>query len=79
MVGDRLPQTLIARQLAEMAQMRSRFFSYAFQAALMFVALLLIGLAVSLVSAALLWRTPTRAVARGSTPSTLIHQHRETT
>lgn len=50
----------IARQLAEMEQMRPLFFSYAFQAALMFATLFLIGLAVSLVSAALL-RRPAQA------------------
>lgn len=95
-VGDRLPQKLwdryvaqirgsgadaasIARQLAEMEQMRSLFFSYAFQAALMFATLFLIGLAISLVSAALLRRPPPRTAAGGSAPSILNHPHRETT
>lgn len=46
----------IAAQLAEMEQMRPMFFSYAFQAAVMFATLFLIGLAISLVSAAILRR-----------------------
>lgn len=46
----------IARQLAEMEQMRPLFYNYAFQAALMFATLFLIGLAISVVSAAILRR-----------------------
>lgn len=59
----------IARQLAEMEQMRPLFFNYAFQAAVMFATLFLIGLAVSLVSAAVLRRRagPSTTVASATT------------
>ncbi|MBO9661372.1 DUF4199 domain-containing protein [Dokdonella sp.] len=46
----------VARQLAEMEQMRPLFYSYAFQAVVMFATLFLIGLAISLISAAILRR-----------------------
>lgn len=55
----------IASQLAEMEQMRPLFFSYAFQAAVMFATLFLIGLAVSLVSAAILRRSAQPSPAAG--------------
>lgn len=53
----------IARQLAEMEQMRPLFFNYAFQAALMFATLFLIGLAISLVSATVLRRRAQSSLA----------------
>lgn len=55
----------IARQLAEMEQMRPLFHNYAFQAAVMFATLFLIGLAISLVSAAILRRGAQSSLAAG--------------
>lgn len=55
----------IAHQLAEMEQMRPLFYSYAFQAVVMFATLFLIGLAVSLISAAILRRQTHAALAGG--------------
>lgn len=54
--GSGADATTVARQLAELESMRPLFFNYAFQAAVMFATLFLIGLAVSLVSAVILRR-----------------------
>ena len=55
----------VARQLAELEQMRPLFYSYAFQAVVMFATLFLIGLAISLISAAILRRRSQAARASG--------------